>query len=118
MPGGPNGQPEKPLLSAAFSLLSVPPDEWGGFVHHRLSGNLYPSQSCCSPARANYSTSDFPATVNFPRKIRREMLYIFDLGNVIDIDFNRVLGVWSDFSRVPLATLKQSFTMWRDVPAS
>lgn len=40
------------------------------------------------------------------------MLYIFDLGNVIvDIDFNRVLGTWSDFSRVPLATLKQSFTM-------
>ncbi|VDZ96891.1 haloacid dehalogenase-like hydrolase [Salmonella enterica subsp. enterica] len=30
------------------------------------------------------------------------MLYIFDLGNVIvDIDFNRVLGVWSDLSRVP-----------------
>ncbi|TAT58968.1 glucose-1-phosphatase, partial [Enterobacter cloacae] len=27
------------------------------------------------------------------------MLYIFDLGNVIvDIDFNRVLGAWSDFS--------------------
>ncbi|QBC00635.1 glucose-1-phosphatase [Enterobacter cloacae] len=40
------------------------------------------------------------------------MLYIFDLGNVIvDIDFNRVLGAWSDFSRVPLATLKQSFVM-------
>ncbi|UTJ47420.1 glucose-1-phosphatase [Atlantibacter subterranea] len=40
------------------------------------------------------------------------MLYIFDLGNVIvDIDFNRVLGVWSDYSRVPLATLQQSFTM-------
>ncbi|MBS1206790.1 MAG: glucose-phosphatase [Proteobacteria bacterium] len=40
------------------------------------------------------------------------MLYIFDLGNVIvDIDFNRVLGAWSNFSRVPLATLKQSFTM-------
>ncbi|WAH50997.1 glucose-1-phosphatase [Pseudescherichia vulneris] len=40
------------------------------------------------------------------------MLYIFDLGNVIvDIDFNRVLGAWSDLSRVPLATLKQSFTM-------
>ncbi len=40
------------------------------------------------------------------------MLYIFDLGNVIvDIDFNRVLGVWSDLSRVPLANLKQSFTM-------
>lgn len=40
------------------------------------------------------------------------MLYIFDLGNVIvDIDFNRVLGAWSDFSRVPLATLKQNFTM-------
>ena len=40
------------------------------------------------------------------------MLYIFDLGNVIvDIDFNRVLGTWSDFSRVPLATLKLSFAM-------
>ena len=40
------------------------------------------------------------------------MLYIFDLGNVIvDLDFNRVLGAWSDFSRVPLATLKQSFAM-------
>lgn len=27
------------------------------------------------------------------------MLYIFDLGNVIvDIDFNRVLGTWSDLS--------------------
>ena len=40
------------------------------------------------------------------------MLYIFDLGNVIvDIDFNRVLGTWSDFSRIPLATLKQSFAM-------
>ena len=40
------------------------------------------------------------------------MLYIFDLGNVIvDIDFNRVLGAWSDLSRVPLASLKQSFTM-------
>lgn len=40
------------------------------------------------------------------------MLYIFDLGNVIvDIDFNRVLGAWSDFSRVPLATLRQNFTM-------
>jgi putative hydrolase of the HAD superfamily len=42
------------------------------------------------------------------------MLYIFDLGNVIvDIDFNRVLGTWSDLSRVPLASLKQSFTMGR-----
>lgn len=40
------------------------------------------------------------------------MLYIFDLGNVIvDIDFNRVLGAWSDLSRIPLATLKQNFTM-------
>lgn len=40
------------------------------------------------------------------------MLYIFDLGNVIvDIDFNRALGVWSDFTRIPLATLKQSFSM-------
>jgi len=42
----------------------------------------------------------------------RIMLYIFDLGNVIvDIDFNRVFGAWSDFSRVPLATLKQNFVM-------
>ncbi len=40
------------------------------------------------------------------------MLYIFDLGNVIvDIDFNRVLGAWSDLTRIPLATLKQHFTM-------
>lgn len=40
------------------------------------------------------------------------MLYIFDLGNVIvDIDFNRVLGTWSDLARVPLAQLKQRFTM-------
>lgn len=32
------------------------------------------------------------------------MLYIFDLGNVIvDIDFNRVLGAWSDLTRIPLA---------------
>ena len=40
------------------------------------------------------------------------MLYIFDLGNVIvDIDFNRVLGAWSDLTRIPLATLKKSFHM-------
>ncbi|WP_130832793.1 glucose-1-phosphatase [[Erwinia] mediterraneensis] len=40
------------------------------------------------------------------------MLYIFDLGNVIvDIDFNRVLGVWSDLSRMPLAQLKSRFRM-------
>lgn len=40
------------------------------------------------------------------------MLYIFDLGNVIvDIDFNRVLGVWSDLGRVPLATLQSHFHM-------
>lgn len=40
------------------------------------------------------------------------MLYIFDLGNVIvDIDFNQVLGAWSDLTRIPLATLKQHFTM-------
>lgn len=38
------------------------------------------------------------------------MLYIFDLGNVIvDIDFNRVMGVWSDFSRIPLARLQRDF---------
>lgn len=40
------------------------------------------------------------------------MLYIFDLGNVIvDIDFNRVLGDWSDYSRVPLASLQKNFVM-------
>lgn len=40
------------------------------------------------------------------------MLYIFDLGNVIvEIDFNRVLGTWSDLGRVPLATLKNRFHM-------
>lgn len=40
------------------------------------------------------------------------MLYIFDLGNlIVDIDFNRVLGVWSDLGRVPLATLQSRFTM-------
>lgn len=40
------------------------------------------------------------------------MLYIFDLGNVIiDIDFNRVLGVWSDLGRVPLALLQSRFEM-------
>ncbi|GLR08903.1 glucose-1-phosphatase [Mixta theicola] len=40
------------------------------------------------------------------------MLYIFDLGNVIvDIDFSRVTGVWSELSRVPLATLKSRFQM-------
>lgn len=40
------------------------------------------------------------------------MLYIFDLGNVIvDIDFKRVMGVWSDYSRIPLANLQKSFVM-------
>ncbi|NJD85316.1 glucose-1-phosphatase [Candidatus Erwinia dacicola] len=40
------------------------------------------------------------------------MLYIFDLGNVIvDIDFKRVLGVWSDLSRMPLAELRNRFHM-------
>ncbi|KML71545.1 glucose-1-phosphatase [Pectobacterium peruviense] len=40
------------------------------------------------------------------------MLYIFDLGNVvIDIDFKRVLGVWSNLSSAPLATLQERFVM-------
>jgi len=40
------------------------------------------------------------------------MLYIFDMGNVIiDIDFKRVLGVWSNFSGTPLATLTERFSM-------
>lgn len=40
------------------------------------------------------------------------MLYIFDMGNVIiDIDFKRVLGVWSHLSGTPLATLTERFSM-------
>ncbi|MGQ8818757.1 glucose-1-phosphatase [Serratia sp. NA_13] len=40
------------------------------------------------------------------------MLYIFDLGNVIvDIDFKRVLGVWSSLSGTPLAVLSERFAM-------
>jgi len=40
------------------------------------------------------------------------MLYIFDMGNVIiDIDFKRVLGVWSNLSGTPLAVLTERFTM-------
>lgn len=40
------------------------------------------------------------------------MLYIFDLGNVIiDIDFNRVFGVWSHLGNVPLAMLRERFVM-------
>ncbi len=40
------------------------------------------------------------------------MLYIFDLGNVIvDVDFKRVLGVWSNLSGTPLAVLSERFTM-------
>lgn len=38
------------------------------------------------------------------------MLYIFDLGNVlIDIDFNRSLGVWSNLSATPLFELQSKF---------
>ncbi|WP_038909376.1 glucose-1-phosphatase [Dickeya oryzae] len=44
------------------------------------------------------------------------MLYIFDLGNVvIDIDFNRVLGVWSNLSSAPLATLRKRFELGHTV---
>ncbi|PHM62587.1 glucose-1-phosphatase [Xenorhabdus ishibashii] len=40
------------------------------------------------------------------------MLYIFDLGNVIiDIDFKRVLAVWSNLSGTPLATLTSKFSL-------
>jgi len=40
------------------------------------------------------------------------MLYIFDLGNVIvDTDFKRVLGVWSNLSGTPLAMLSDRFSM-------
>lgn len=40
------------------------------------------------------------------------MFYIFDLGNVIvDIDFNCVLGVWSDLMCILLVLFKKSFYM-------
>lgn len=46
------------------------------------------------------------------------MLYIFDLGNVIvDIDFNRVLGAWSDLTRIPLASLRRVF-IWGGVSSA
>lgn len=38
------------------------------------------------------------------------MLYIFDLGNVIvDIDFNRVLGTWSDLKSYAVGFAKAKF---------
>ncbi|MEG0279077.1 MAG: glucose-1-phosphatase [Morganella sp. (in: enterobacteria)] len=38
------------------------------------------------------------------------MLYIFDMGNVIiDIDFQRVLSVWSNLSGKPLSELNSNF---------
>ncbi|MBD2783779.1 glucose-1-phosphatase [Xenorhabdus sp. DI] len=44
------------------------------------------------------------------------MLYIFDLGNVIiDIDFKRVLAVWSNLSGTPLATLTAKFSLGETV---
>ncbi|OTA19141.1 2-haloalkanoic acid dehalogenase [Xenorhabdus beddingii] len=40
------------------------------------------------------------------------MLYIFDMGNVIiDIDFKRVLAVWSNLGGTPLATLTPRFSL-------
>lgn len=40
------------------------------------------------------------------------MLYIFDMGNVIiNIDFNRTLQVWSELSKVPIASLTQKFEL-------
>ncbi|MCC8366919.1 glucose-1-phosphatase [Xenorhabdus sp. PB61.4] len=40
------------------------------------------------------------------------MLYIFDMGNVIiDIDFRRVLAVWSNLSGTPLAVLAPKFAL-------
>lgn len=57
---------------------------------------------------AHSQTLSFPLQLLFHGEQEINMLYIFDLGNVIvDIDFNRVLGAWSDFSRVPLATLNR-----------
>lgn len=62
--------------------------------------------------RMHSQISLFPLQLPLHGEQEINMLYIFDLGNVIvDIDFNRVLGAWSDFSRVPLATLKQNFAM-------
>ena len=40
------------------------------------------------------------------------MLYIFDLGNVIvNLDFTRALGVWSNLSGTPLAHVQQHFQL-------
>ncbi|VDZ70393.1 probable haloacid dehalogenase-like hydrolase STY3852 [Klebsiella aerogenes] len=45
------------------------------------------------------------------------MLYIFDLGNVIvDIDFNRVLGTWSDLTRIPAGDAKARLCYGRCLP--
>ncbi len=46
------------------------------------------------------------------------MLYIFDLGNVVvDLDFTRALGVWSNLSGTPLAQLQQHFQLGKPVAA-
>lgn len=40
------------------------------------------------------------------------MLYIFDVGNVIvNLDFTRALGVWSNLSGTPLAHVQQHFQL-------
>ena len=44
------------------------------------------------------------------------MLYIFDLGNVIvNLDFTRALGVWSNLSGSPLAHVQQHFQLGSQV---
>jgi hypothetical protein len=48
---------------------------------------------------AHSQTFSFPLQLIFHGEQEINMLYIFDLGNVIvDIDFNRVLGAWSDLA--------------------
>jgi hypothetical protein len=71
--------------SNSSSLVRKTPSLWRGF-----------SFSLCS---AHSQSLSFPLQLIFHGEKEINMLYIFDLGNVIvDIDFNRVLGAWSDFS--------------------
>ncbi len=47
------------------------------------------------------------------------MLYIFDLGNVIvDIDFKRVLGVWSKIKQCSVGYIERAFYDGRGISAT
>jgi hypothetical protein len=62
-------------------------------------------------------TPPFPLQLIFHGAEGDKMLYIFDLGNVIvDIDFNRVLGTWSDLTPHPAGDAEAAFHHGRGVP--